>query len=331
LCCLIVLLIPLKLAGQDQREGRNFPLHPQYGQSVLKSGITLPARVDNSRNSYFPKIIDQYSWSCNQASSIGYVLTYELNRVRNLPASQPENQMAYLYAWSYLMHKYPSAPGVSYFDTWEIIRAGGSPNVIDYPYLTSGVAWMSGYERYYRAMFNRAFESYSLPVHTPDNLMVLKRYLFDHLDGSKHGGVASFQIASGGMHIQELGPQTPDPGAPIILGFGNVVGHALTVVGYDDNIGIDLNHDGKLTNDIDINGDQVIDLHDYEKGALIVVNSWGDWLSRHGKAYVAYSVLARYGNEGGLWNRSVHIPSVTRNYEPVLTMRVVLSSAPPSW
>jgi len=184
---------------------------------------------------------------------------------------------------------------------------------------------MSGYDRYYRSMFNRAFDNYSLSVATPEELLVLKRYLYDHFEGSKTGGIVSFQIASGGMQIHYLGDNSPDPGAPLITGFGTVVGHALTVVGYDDNITVDLNADGMITNDIDINNDRVVDLHDYERGALIVVNSWGDWLTRRGKAYVAYSVLARYGNEGGLWNRSVHIPVISRSYQPALTMRVKMS------
>ena len=49
-----------------------------------------------------------------------------------------------------------------------------------------------------------------------------------------------------------------------------MVGHALTVIGYDDEIGVDLNNDGEITNDIDINGDDVVDMGDWEMGALIL-------------------------------------------------------------
>ncbi|MCD6331920.1 MAG: hypothetical protein J7L89_01480, partial [Bacteroidales bacterium] len=301
--------------GQEQLEERIFPEYPVPDVVRMKGGMSLPNRVDNSKFKFFPDVISQYSWSCNQASSIGYTLTYELNRVRNADASLPENQYAYLYPWSFLMSLNHSNPGVSYFDTWEIVKAGGCPNLVDFPYRTSGVKWMSGYDRYYRAMFNRVFEDYSLPVGTPEDLNVLKRYLFDHFEGSPFGGIVSCQIASQGMHIQYLGKNTTDPGAPILTGFGTGVGHALTIVGYDDRIRLDLNHDGQFTNDLDINGDHLIDLNDYEKGALIAYNSWGDWLNRRGKFYIAYSVLARYGYQGGFWNRSVHLPVVARSYE----------------
>jgi len=107
------------LMAQECQEGLNFPPYSVPLQLREKSGVNLPAKVDNSRTDFFPEIINQYSWSCNQASSIGYVLTYELNRARNTSADLPENRYAYLYPWSLLMHKYnPSSPGVSYFDSW---------------------------------------------------------------------------------------------------------------------------------------------------------------------------------------------------------------------
>ena len=48
----------------------------------------------------------------------------------------------------------------------------------------------------------------------------------------------------------------------------------MTIVGYDDAVKLDFNGDGQFTNDIDINGDFIVDMNDWEIGALIVVNSW---------------------------------------------------------
>lgn len=319
----LIVLLP-SLHAQKLAEGPDFPPYPAEKITRLKSGVKLPAKLDLSKTKYFPPVIDQHGWSCNQASSIGYLLTYELNRVRDLPANKPENRYPPLYTWNFLNDANYSK-GVSYFDTWEIIKANGCPNYVDFPYTSDIISWMSGYDKYYQAMQNRVLNNYSLPVGTPEGVNLLKRYLYDHFDGSKFGGMANFQIASGGMSIGYLPEGSIDPGAPVIRSFGSEVGHAMTIVGYNDSLKVDLNGDGRTTNDIDINGDRLVDLNDWEKGAFIVYNTWGNWLSRNGMAYVPYSVLARFGYQGGFWNRTVHIIDVAKAFQPILTMRAELS------
>ena len=321
LLCLLM-LISTGLFGQEMREGRNFPPYPVPEDIELKSG-NLPARVDNSVRKYFPEVFAQYGWSCNQASSIGYLLTYELARSRDVSAYEPENQYPPLYAWNFL-NGASTTKGVSYFDSWEIIKANGCPNVIDYPYIYDGTAWMSGYDKYYRAMQNKVQHNYSLGIATPEGLEILKRYLVDHHTGSKYGGLANFQIGSGGIRFRTLPAESYNAGSPIITGFGAVVGHAMTIVGYDDSVKVDFNGDGKFTNDIDINGDFEVDMSDWEKGALIVVNSWGKGWADNGKSYVAYNVLTRYGFEGGFWNRSVHLIDLVNNYLPQLALKATI-------
>ena len=318
LICLL-LFVTVGLIGQETLEGQNFPPYPVPEDLSLKSG-GLPVRVDNSIKKYFPEVFNQYGWSCNQASSIGYLLTYELARARDVSAFETENQYPPLYAWNFLNNA-STTMGVSYFDSWEIIKANGCPNVIDYPYLQDGTAWMSGYDKYFRAMHNKVRHNYSLGVNTPEGLEVLKRYLHDHFNGSRHGGAANFQIGSGGIRFATLPPESYNAGSPIITGFGSVVGHAMTIVGYDDSVKVDFNGDGMFTNDIDTNGDFVVDMADWEKGALIVVNSWGKGWADNGKSYVAYRVLTRYGFEGGFWNRSVHLIDLVNNYEPQLALK----------
>ena len=61
----------------------------------------LPPFVDNSANKYFPPIIDQSGGSCAQASSIGYVFTYEMNRYLDRDASaSPANRFSYQFIWN---------------------------------------------------------------------------------------------------------------------------------------------------------------------------------------------------------------------------------------
>jgi hypothetical protein len=68
-------------------------------------------------------------------------------------------------------------------------------------------------------------------------------------------------------------------------------GHGITCVGYDDEVGVDVNGDGKITNDLDLNGDGEVTLADWERGAYIVVNSWGQNWSKDGRIYLLYSAM----------------------------------------
>ena len=312
------------VSGQENPEGRNFPLYPIPDGKGLKSSVKLPAKINLAKSKFFPDIFEQYGWSCNQSSSVGYLLTYELNRLRNADGGLPENRFPPLFVWNFLNGaKYGT--GVSYFDSWEIIKAAGTPSEADYPNKSDLQFWMSGYDLYARAMRNRVLKNWSIPVGTPEGLQLLKRYLYDHFDGSKTGGMANFQIASGGMALARLPLNSYDEGASYITTFGTYVGHALTVVGYNDSIRLDRNSDGAYTNNIDINGDGAVDLNDYEKGALIVANTWGKGWGDNGFAYLPYHILGRYGNEGGIWNKSVHIVEAAKTVEPILMLRAELS------
>jgi len=321
LTAILILVTGLSLRAQ---ESAPFPLYPVPEAYYLKSNPTLPHKVDNSTLPFFPPVFNQFGYSCNQASSVGYVFTYEINRARREVADAPERLYSPGFTWN-LTNSSNSGIGVSYFDSYEIVKAAGNPNSIDYPYYhTHTGIWMSGYDRYYRAMQNRILVNYSIPVGTPEGLRIFKHYLHDHLDGSAEGGIASFQISSDGI-IMDFGrdPETNQT-VPIIRSYGVYVGHAMTFVGYNDSIRVDLNNDGLFTNDLDINNDGVVDMRDWEVGALLAVNSWGDSWGKEGKSYVLYSVLARQGYQGGIWNRSVQVCKVLEEYHPQLTMRVVM-------
>ena len=301
-----------------------------------KLGNTLPDHLDNSTLKYFRPVFMQYGWSCNQSASIGYMFTYELNAKRDQPASISSNQYPFRFVWNFLNNA-DWGQGVSYFDSWEIIKAIGSPNKNDY---WSGIGaeedtwehtqWMSGYDYYYNGMRNTIYDLYNIKVDSPEGLQTLKQWMLDHLDGSPNGGVANFQIASTGMNIQAVPDESEEPGEPIIISFGSIVGHAMTFVGYNDNVQYDYNGDGEFTNDKDINHDGVVNMLDWEIGAMICVNSWGNgWpggdFNGGGKVFVMYRLLAETTNKGGIYNNTVNVVRARTNYRPLLTMKVYMS------
>jgi len=319
----IIFLIAAAVTGKSQSFD-DYPLYPVPEKYRLKGGAGLPYRIDNTKKSYFPSVFNQYGWSCNQASSIGYVFNYEINRLRKVPSNVPENLHTPGFVWN-LLNSANGGVGVSYFDSWEIVKTAGCPNYVDYPFYQTGTGiWMSGYPQYYRAMQNRISVNYSLPVGTPEGLAIFKQYLVDHFEDSPDGGVASFQIASERMDTKNWTDPESDEQWPVIWTFGKDVGHAMTFVGYNDSVKVDLNRDGKFTNDVDTNKDGIVDMKDWEVGALLAVNSWGSGWGKGGKSYILYSVVAHEGNDGGIWNRSVHVIKAMKSYNPELTMRVVM-------
>jgi len=320
---LIGLIMILGIYGFAQEIG-NYPQYPVPAKYLLKSAPQLPYKVDNSQKKYFPAVFNQYGYSCNQASSIGYVFNYEINRLRDLPSTDVQNLCTPGFVWNFL-NAGQWGIGVSYFDSWEVIKSAGCAVYADYPFYQQGSGiWMSGYDKYLRAMHNRITMNYSLPVGTPEGLRIFKQYLYDHFEESADGGVASFQISSDNMPTKTWTDKTSGENWPVIYTFGNAVGHAMTFVGYNDSVRLDLNNDGQYTNDLDITNDGAVDMRDWEIGALLAVNSWGTGWNKGGKAYVLYSVVARNGNSGGIWGKSVHVVKALKDYEPQLTMKVAM-------
>jgi PKD repeat protein len=107
----------------------------------------------------------------------------------------------------------------------------------------------------------------------------------------------------------------------------NLGGHAMTVVGYNDNIWCDLNGNGLVNSG--------------EKGAFKIANSWGtgDWNS--GYRWITYDSLrgtssvassstwpaANRSASGIIWSGSVYTLTARSSYTPSLVAQVTLNSA----
>ncbi|MCD6347070.1 MAG: T9SS type A sorting domain-containing protein, partial [Bacteroidales bacterium] len=283
---------------------------------------SLPYTKDNTTLAYFPEVFGQTGWSCNQANSIGYVFTYEINAVRNSAANQNNNLYPPLAIWN-LLNDGNSGNGVSYFDTWDAILMNGIPSFEDFGYdFYNAQKWMTGYDKYYRGMQNRPLEVYYINTRTADGINTLKHWLDDHLDGSPYGGLANFQIGSTGMKMAVIPEGEEGAGLHLMTSYNERVGHVMTVAGWNDNIRWDFNHDGQYTNDIDINNDGKVDARDWENGAFIVVNSWGQGWGDKGRVFVPYRLLAEDSWHDGVWQSSVTVMRARAEYKPQLTYKV---------
>ena len=296
---------------------------PMFYKSA--TAVQLPVSVDNSTSVYFRPVTSQSGYECGQIAGQAFVFTYEVNRLRNLNSSIAANQYPSHFSWNFLNEAY-NYTGVSFFDTWEITRTCGTPNVVDYGgALNTGgeKRWMTGYSKYYNGMKNRLSGVYSIRCDSPEGIRILKTWLYDHLEGSNTGGVAAMYAQYCSPPGSYLPAGTPEGGKSLVSSWGSSPSHAWTIMGYNDSIRFDYNNDGQYTNNIDINGDGVVNVRDWEIGGLKIINGfsgpgWGDG----GFSYMMYKSLADGGPNGGIWNSSVYVIKAKTTQNPLLTMKI---------
>ena len=311
------------LTPEDEIMLKNLPVKTIPADYATRS---LPAVVDNSQSIYMRPAFNQDHYACGQASLIGYNFTYEMARERNVSASNTSNQYPTHFAWNF-MNGGNGYYGVSYLHSAQILKFCGTPSVATYGGMAAGgyERWMSGYGSYLGAMENRITSISQIPVGTEEELLTLKYWLYDHHEGSEFGGLASF-YAQYLTVSQTLPAGTPEGGKYVITSFGGSPNHAMTIVGYNDEIRWDYNNDGQYTNDIDINNDGVVNMKDWEIGGFKMVQSYGgvpNW-GNQGYAYMMYKTVADKLGQGGIWNHCVHVLDVKETYEPQLTAKILL-------
>lgn len=289
---------------------------------------SLPYRVDNSESEYWPGIRYQYNfYSCQQHCGVGYLFTYEINRRRQQPGWYWENTYPTHYTWNFMNYG-ERYQGVNFLQSFEIIRKQGHMTSDQYGNDTSlsYLGWISGYDRYYRGMFNRLKGVNAIRVNGAEGIQQLKSFLYDRMEGRTPGGIACFTTSSYTLlNMPQLPSGTPEEGKSVVLSWVPSPTHGLTIVGYNDSIRYDINGDGKYTNHLDINGDGIADARDWEFGAFRVANSYGNWWEDEGFVWAMYSSFAKSFPDGGIWNNRVYTVDPDTGYAPVLTARVKVS------
>lgn len=313
----------------DAEEMERISALPVIGLQEMHKNKELPYKIDNSQLQYFRPIFNQSGGSCAQASGVGYNFTYQMNSKNGTDASIDSNQFPTHYTYNFL-NDGSGANGSTYFGGWDIINAGGIPDVSVYgglwPATDSDKIWMDGFTNYSSGMHRRTVEVQAIPVGTPEGLETLKQYFNDYCDGSPNGGIVNF--AAGVSYTFSLGilpVNTENQGQHVVLKWDQNVNHAMTFIGYNDSIRWDFNTDGKYTNDIDTNGDGEVDMLDWEIGGLLMANSWGTTWADGGKAWVAYRTLAKSLEDGGIWLNTVHTIRVRDDFSPSLYLKTTVN------
>ncbi len=268
-----------------------------------KADVVLPTSVDNSKTMFFPPIFSQTGGSCAQASGIGYMFTYEINRLLGRDAKlSADNRFSYLFTWNFLNDGEDQGGFVE--DGLNIAKRYGVMTESDYGgSSTYQYRWASGFEKYLNAMHYRAEEILTFE----DSIPLLKRYLYDAGDGSSTGGILTFSAQSTGWKIHD------DYSGPSETGYHSLLtklatsgAHALTIAGYDD-----------LVTYTDDNG--II-----HKGAFIVVNSWGTYSHDEGRFYLPYDFFRSTSVQNYELSDDMNAVRV-KIYEPQVVFKVQMS------
>lgn len=233
---------------------------------ALREGTHLPTSVDNSVLKYFPPVIDQQGGSCAQAAGIGYMFTYEMNRLLNRDAKATTgNRFSYQFAWNMLNGGADEGGFVE--EGLNMARQYGMMTLRDYG--TSGTyefRWASGYDKYLTALGYRAGEILVFD----DSIPLMKRYLYDAGDGSAEGGILTFSGQSSWTIDNAYAGPSETGYRSLLTKLGTSGAHAVTIAGYDD-----------LVTYTDAAGKT-------HTGAFIVVNTWGTHSHDNGRFYLPY-------------------------------------------
>lgn len=232
--------------------------------AIVLTAAALPTSVDNTRLKYFPPVISQQGGSCAQASGIGYMFTYEINRLLDRDASaSAANRFAYLFTWNMVNDGDDNGgfvdQGLLIARNFGVMTEAdyGTPSVYDF-------RWASGYEKYHNAARYRVKTISTYSNQTDADIENIKSLL-------AAGHVLTYSSQSVGWTFNEdySGPSETGYHA-LLTRLATSGSHALTIAGYDD-----------LVESTDTAGVK-------HKGAFIVINTWGSWFGDKGRFYLPY-------------------------------------------
>lgn len=323
--------------------------------SPQSASVILPVEVDNSTQIFFPQkdnTSELYFYNqpptaaCQNISSTWYTFAYEINRLRNLRANTQETRYAPNFSYNHLNHGYQGWQGYTSLEKVQkfLMESGAMTDAeFDGPAQLDpkdSWRWPSGYDYYYNVMTNKLQSVHKFnmtvqsgPAALEESLNLMKHYLYDHNEGSSVGGVITIGILNATGEIN-LPPESPYATQKAIYKYSWAGGHAMAIVGYNDEIKYDwggsgtLNNvqpDGQFRNDVDNNKDGVIDMRDWEIGGFKVANSYGPDHQNHGFIWVMYCFLPYIENEWNLRNEFYALTPKESN-TPEVVLKVKLDS-----
>jgi C1A family cysteine protease len=279
--------------------------------------VALPGSVDNSTLPYFPPIRSQGSLaSCAQFSAVYYTMTYMTALARNWDAKSGGDGYRFSPKWTYNVLNGGENVGTWHYDAYAIAQKHGLATWAEFPYDSDYRGWCMSSNTWRNALYARADQTGKITgLNTDTGLIQLKQFLLN-------GYVLNFATYIYSWQWQVIGndPATAADdalaGKQCVTGVsGTSGGHVMTIVGYNDDLWVDLNGDGLVTPD--------------EKGALRIANSWGTSWGEAGFCWISYQALRTRNPastaEGAFWYDEATWVTARASYQPRLLAEFTLN------
>lgn len=299
---LIPLSLPLVPHGEEV-----IPRGSRVAASVSSAGV-LPAAVDNSTLPSFPPVRDQGNiGSCASFSTTYYASTHMLGLARGWNNKNENNATKLSPKWTYPMVNSGQDSGSSFPRTIQMLLAHGAATWADWPYSpvntpNSYLEWSRSGTLWRNAISYRMAQSGVVAnIHTSAGLQDLKTLL-------ANGYVLIYGTDIYGWQYTTISDDPNSTADDAHVGKravnymkANESGHAMTVVGYNDDLWIDINKNGQVDAG--------------EKGAVRICNPWGaDW-EDGGFMWISYDALRTTTAVSGVTSQSNRAPEPWRYNE----------------
>ena len=238
------------------------------GEAEIEPTRTLPSYVNLSTDPCFPPLGNQGSLSsCVAFATTYYQFTYEVNKMNNVTSTT--DRVIYSPKWTYNMINWGVDFGASITNAYAVLERFGALKLSDLPYDTN-YTWIPGNLNISNnEMKNERIEALNTRV---SNLQTLTLHNYGtQITSPTDTDLQSIKtaLASGklltictniGTYCMD-GKDHNNNTVKITYRFNNAGGHAMTVVGYDDDASCDVNGNGMIET--------------CEKGAFILADSYG--------------------------------------------------------
>ena len=256
-------------------------------KSLIKAN-QLKSSVDNSTSKYFPEIGSQGDiGSCVSWSSTYYQFTYEMNR-KLKKATTDKNTFNPLWVHNKITSGYERGSGAYPSDPYKLLKSQGDVTFADLAYDDTIRNWYPSENLWTKSLDYRlsGYTYYELPGNetaitspTDSDLTTIKTALSDGYILTYSTDISGDRDdPNDGWQYSEIEKSSTCAGQKIVT---HVIdggsSHRMTLVGYNDNIWVDLNNNNKAES--------------AEKGAFKVANSWGTKYGNSGFMWVSYDAL----------------------------------------
>jgi C1A family cysteine protease len=322
---------PIKIAtkSHDEEVVLNHGLTQETVEKIQSSisDHPLPYSVDNTLLHSFPPIGDQQQLgSCVAWGSTYYQATHEyglLNGINN------KNASAHILSpkWTYNLLNNGEDNGLNPPDTFKLLSQNGAATLTAFPYDSNYLQWDLHAKDWIAAISRRMTPARMISGiggSQPQNLHMIKQLL-------NNGHILTFATFVDSWVYTTVKEDPANPNSPAVgqqavaWMNGSNGGHYLTIVGYNDDIWIDVNGDNKVDTG--------------EKGAFLIANSWSDSWGNNGLIWISYdaflsqSAVKNGPNDGrvpladAMNSYVVSISAKSPNYQPKLLAQFTLSQS----